>query len=302
MRALFITTKTNETTNHVRAWESVYGEAVHFTFDHEGIRNDWQFLEAAESVQPDVIFYIGANIGKGNPKTENLVALRKFAPTVLLCSDAADYPWHKALGAYRMHKCFSLQVSIDGARDAPVDLAVLTPVDSRPFDSIQPVRDIRCGFSGTVGRWNTRAETIMALEWLGGLTVRRRHEDGGYDDHVRFLKRCRMLMNISLTGTQQTNHIKGRVIEAGLAGCALLESEGSPIGDWFPKGCWFTFRDPPEAAAMIRDLSDAEIEKSARMLSDFIRSQYTAKHIYGSILEKIEKRRPSSIRSADYPQ
>lgn len=296
MRALFITTKTNETDNHVRAWESVYGPAAHITFDHLGIRNDWQFLEAAEREKPDIVFYIGANQAPGNPKPETLRALRKFAPTVLVCSDAADKPWHKVLGGYRFHNCFTLQVSIDGARSAPVDLATLTPVDSRPFDAIQPVRDIRFGFSGTVGRWNARSETILALEWFGGLKVRHRHSDGSYEDHVGFLKRCQILLNMSFTGTQHAHHIKGRVVEAGFAGCALLEFAGSPIGDWFPEGCWFPFRDPHEAAEIVRSLSDAEIERSAAALSSFVREHYTPNKIYGSILEKAGvPRRPSSI-------
>ena len=254
-------------------------------------------------MKPDVIFYIGANQAPGNPRSETLRALRKIAPTVLLCSDAADTPWHPVLRQYRKLECFDLLVALDGSRTQYVGMAVLTPVSPEMFSGVDEPRDIRCGFSGTVGRWNARSETINALEWFGDLTVRRRETVDGYDDHARFMRRCRMILNLSYTGSQLSHHIKGRVIEAGLSGCALLESAGSPIADWFPEGCWFTFRDPPEAAAMIRDLSDAEIEKAASALSGFVREHYMPKHIYGSILEKLGlPRRPSSIKSADYPQ
>ncbi|SRR5713226_1845302 len=287
MRALWITTNTNETTNHVKAWESAYGPTVHRTFDHMALRNDWMFLDWAREIRPSVVFYVGANLAPGNPRMDTLSELRSLAPTVLLCSDAADTPWHPVLRQYRKHNSFDLLVSLDGSRTPFVDMTILTPVAPEFFSGDGQSRDIRCGFSGTVGRWNTRAETINALEWFGGLTVRRRAPTDGYEDHAAFMRRCRMVLNTSLTGSGQAHHIKGRVLEAGWVGCALLESAGSPIGEWFPDDCYFTWRDAVDAAAIIKDTSDEEITRRATRLAEEVRSRFTPMQIYGEVLKRI---------------
>ena len=299
MRALFLTTKTSDCTNHVNAWESAFGKADHVTFNHEGIRNDHVLIEATRAVKPDIIFYIGAMKGLGNPRAETYQELRRVAPTVNFCSDAADTPWHPVLATYARLKCFDLQVSIDGAAEAPVDLTTLTPVDPRPFD-IEINKDIRFGFSGSVGRWNGRSEIVKSLEWFGGLTVRHRQSGDTYYDHARFMRRCRMILNISATGSGRRNHIKGRVPEAGWAGCALLESEGSPIGNWFPSDCYLTYRDPKEAADIVRDIDDATIDRYAKRLSEEVRTRFHPKVIYTEILKRALGSGRGAIRNVDF--
>ena len=286
MRACFITTKTNEVLGHVRAWEFVFGPAVHVEFNHEGIRNDHLLIEAAQAAKPDVIFYIGATNGSGNPRPETHQELRKIAPCINLCSDAADRPWHHVLNGYARLHCFDLQVAIDGAADAPVDFTTLTPVDLRPFQ-IGEKKDIRFGFSGSVGRWNGRSEIVKALEWFGGLTVRHRESGDTYPDHVRFLLRCRVLLNVSLTGSGQRHHIKGRVLEAAWANCVLLESEGSPIGNWFPSDCYLTYRNPMEAAAIAANLDEASIENLSRRLREEVEERFHPKIIYTEMLKRV---------------
>lgn len=285
MKALFITTRTVDCDNHVRAWNSFSKTpADHFTYNHMGIRADHSFIEAAERSRPDIIFYIGASKASGNPRIETLQALRKIAPSINICSDAADRPWHAVLAGLRTNKCFNLQVAIDGAQDVPgVGLSTLTPVDPKPFD-IEVERDIRCGFSGSVGRFNARSELVRALTWFAGLVFRERQGEGTYADHARFLKRCRMVLNVSYTGTGHAHHIKGRVIEAGWAGCALLEFSASPIADWFPSDCYVTYRDPVEAAEIMRDLDDATISRLARRLSEEVRSRFHPAMVYGEMV------------------
>jgi len=288
MKALFITTKTVDCANHVRAWNSFAPiPAAHVTLNPQGVRNDWQAVEAAQEIRPAVIFYIGACSGPGNPRYDALRSIRAVAPTVNIVSDAADRPWHGPLENYRRQNCFDLQVAIDGAHHAPVDLATLTPVDPAPFRDQGAPRDIRCGFSGTVGRWNTRSEIVNALEWFGGLTVRRREAADGYASHAKFLRRSRILLNTSWTGTGLAHHIKGRVIEAGWAGCALLESHKSPIGEWFAPGCYLTWKDARDAADVIANVSDEEIDLAAQALSLCVREQYSPARIYGGMLERL---------------
>lgn len=284
MKAVFLTTKTADCINHVSAWESVFGKAEQVTFNHEGIRNDHVLIDAAKAIKPDVIFYIGAMKGLGNPRPETYQELRLVAPMVNFCSDSADKPWHPVLATYARMRCFDLQVGIDGPFDAPVDLSTLTPVDPRPFD-IDVEKDIRFGFSGSVGKWNGRSEIVKSLEWFCGLNVLHR-EGTPYIDHARFLRRCQIVLNISLTGSGLKHHIKGRVLEAGWAGCALLESEGSPIGNWFPSDCYMIYRNPKEAADMVRDIDDATIDRYAKRLSEEVRTRYHPKMIYMEILKR----------------
>lgn len=297
MKAMFATTKTIDCVNHVNAWESVYGPSVVWTYEHNPLsagtfKNHWQVIEIAEQEQPDVIFYIGACDAPGNPSPDILRDLNKVAPLINLCSDAADGPWHKEMVKYAKHGCFSLQVGIDGNGDSCADFNTLTPVDARPFNVVA-TRDIRCGFSGTVGRWNPRSEIVNALMWFGGLTVRPRGES--YRSHIEFMGRCQMLLNVSNTGTGKRHHIKGRVLEAGYSGCCLLESEGSPIGDWFPDDCYFIYKDPLEAADLIANLSDSKISHAAKRLGEEVRSRYTARQIYSGILKAVDVDNPLSL-------
>ena len=299
MQALFITTSTTDCANHVAAWDSFAAvPAVHTMFELHQVRNCWKHLKVAEEVQPDIIFYIGASKAQGNPSPDTLRKLRNFAPTVLLCCDAMDYPWHPVLCGYRTKECFDLMVAIDGAKEisglGPI-YSTLTPVDPRPFDRrTERGRIIKCGFSGSVGRWNARSETILALKWFGNLTVRERAGEGTYNDHAAFMGRCQMLLNISHTGTQQSHHIKGRVIEAGWAGCALLENIESPIANWFPEHCWLPYRDPPHAAQIIAETPDEWIRTVADNLSSYVRSHYRPEQIYGGILEGVKNTRRSA--------
>ena len=283
MKAFFITTDTDDCQNHVDAWNSCYGYSVHHKFNIHQIRNDWQLLEIARKEEPDVIFYIGAVKGNAIPKIEVLKELRDIAPTINLCSDAADRPWHPVLEYYKKNACFDLQVSIDGALDSPVDYVTLTPVD---FTNFRPIKkSIKCGFSGTVGRWNTRSEIINALEWFSILKVRRR--GGSVRDHANFVSKCKILLNTSWTGTEYTHHIKGRVLEAGFANCALLEHVKSPISNWFTN-CWIPWRTAKDVNEIINDITDGEIQSIANKLTEQVKSKYSPKMIFDGILSHVD--------------
>ena len=284
MRVLFLTAPSNDCDNHVRAFRSL-APAEHIVMQSKGIGIDWKILQSVRDNKPDVVFYISANRGPYALKIQTLKEMREIAKTVNLCSDATDRPWHGVLAAYKKYECFDLQVSIDGGRPMAIGLSSLTPVDPTLYEGIGPDRTIRCGFSGGTG--GTRSEIISALSWFGNLTVRHRAAKNGYEDHVTFLRSCRMVLNTSWTGSGQAHHIKGRVLEAGWAGCALLEQAESPIAKWFPEDCYFTWGDAKEAAEIIKNASDDEINLRARRLAEEVRARYTPKSIYGEILKRI---------------
>lgn len=303
MKAFFLTTKTNDCTNHVEAWNSVSSEpAIHLTFEHRGggIRADGALLHRMREESPDVLFYIGAHDAPGNPKFATLRAMRDVAPFIHLCSDAADKPWWSMLMHYARGGCFTLQVALDGGSDeVPVPMyRTLTPVDARPF-ATEVGRDIRYGFSGSVGRGNIRSEMVRALEWFRKLNVRPRDIDvDSYEAHARFMRRCQIILNFSWTGSSRTHHIKGRVLEAGFAGCALLEHEDSPIGKWLPPNCYIPWRDVQHVGELVETLSDERIERSAFHLSQAVRAKYGAARIYGEILEQAGVGHPLSRPAA----
>ena len=283
MKALFVTTHTDDCLNHIRAWNLLGEPAEHYRFNYKGIRNDWKIIETAEKIQPEVIFYIGCNEAPGLPKPESFRALRKIAPVINLVSDAADKPWHSVLLRYKENKCFDLQVSIDGANHAPVDYATLTPVDFSSFVTVS--KDILCGFSGSVAKQSNRGALIAEMVDYGIVT---RHEKSDYRKYSIFLSRCRMIINTSFTGTGKAHHIKGRVLEAGWAGCALLEHADSPIGEWFPQDCYFSWRTTEEAENIIIDMDPSEVKRRAQRLSEEVRSKYTPKLIYQGMLDRVD--------------
>lgn len=293
MRALFVTTQTNDTHNLVDAWDSASEvPATRFQFHYQQFRVDPQILEAAREAKPEVIFYVGGCSGVGLPAAETFRQLRKIAPLVNLIPDAADPPWHKAIRIYRAEECFDLHVGIDGDKNSPVDHVTVTPVDWRAFSGPSPVRDIRCGFSGGVG--GKRGTLLQALG--SSCFIRLRSDD--YEDHVSFLKRCKIVFNTCLTGSGSFYHVKGRAIEAGWAGAALLEFQGSPTQDWFPKETYFKYRDPEDAKEIIATATDEKIAEKASRLSEAVRKTYHPGRIYGEILEKLNLDNPLSVETA----
>lgn len=284
--ALFLTTPTVDCENHVRAWNSMASvPAKHVTFRPDKIRNDLFLVDTARALQPDVIFYIGTCRSLGTPVPGTFRMLRDIAPAINLVSDAADAPWHPVLARYRDKEAFDLQVAIDGARgDIAVDHTTLTPVDAGAFHV--EGKGIRCGFAGSFGTKDRRGKLIGPLVESGDIT---RGPKGAYEDHARFLGRCAMTINTPFTGSGKGMHVKGRVLEAGWAKCALLEMKGSPARDWFPKAALIEYEDETDARELIRGLSDERIAEAAEVLSECVRQRYTAAHIYGEILDLVDR-------------
>jgi len=249
------------------------------------------------------------------PTIDTLLALREIAKSINLVCDGTDPPWHPYIREYERADCFDLQVTLDG-NSAPVDLVTITPVDPRSYNTSSS-RTIHCGFSGNATPYAARHTLMTRLELkqrfnplyglieaqkrdfiirkleLDNLIVSRRrtktsHDpvEGSYPEHVAFMLSCKILLNTSYSGSGTVHQVKGRVLEAGWARCALLESKGSPIADWMPDGSYFIYDDIPHAEELIRTLTDRQIDHSASLLAECVRSKYTAQQIYGEILEK----------------
>lgn len=307
MKALFITPSGHESDLIVSAWNSWNEPAMHRTFDVHGESDGESLLQIARDTTPDVIFYVGGNIGSGLPSHETFQALRTIAPSVHLCWDATDVPWHDTLRAYKKDECFNLQVAMDGGKNSPVDMATLTPVDPRPYKR-NCIRTIRCAFAGQnvtpildlVSTDVTLALTEKKLTVVApyqhprwyiltplvemGLVEYRKRRDGLYNDYADYIKGCQILLNISHTGTGKTHHVKLRIVEAGFAGCGLLEMRQAPTCNWVPEELLFLYTDIEEAAEIIKS---AKITEKAAAYSAYIRENYSPQKIYETILARL---------------
>lgn len=224
-------------------------------------------VDLAKSVNPDFILYIGAPgpyHGRPVPDPATLRAINAVAPMIHMCDDAADHPWWPILEEYDREKCFTVQVAIDGGGISPIKrfrngLTLLTPIDPRPFKP-EPW-DQRISFRMAVmvgGMGHGERGAVMnhliqrgLLEWHGGQSM-------PYEGLAEVMCRHKIALNHPMTGTGQRMHVKGRVIEAGFAGCCLLERAGSPTAQWFIPGInFFEYETPDDAERLINTLDDA---------------------------------------------
>ncbi len=131
-----------------------------------------------------------------------------------------------------------------------------------------------------------RDEVLWDLESAEDIiTVRRRTPISLYSEHAAFLLSCQMIINTSASGSGAVHQIKGRVLEAGWAGCALLESVGSPIADWLPENSYFLYSDVSHVKRLLESLTTEQITESAAVLSQYVRENYHPRQIYGEILD-----------------
>lgn len=300
MRAAWITTATNDVDNVVSAWDSWNEPSSKVTFDHMLPTDDAQIVRDVQALNPEIVFYIGSVSTIGMPAHDCLRALREIAPSIHICFDAVDEPWHPLLHEYRKRECFDLQVAIDGVRGTPVDLVTVAPVDPTLYELPDIERTIRCGCSGNIGLQpymknignppaigtDPRGKILAPLMNAGLIKFRQREITGSasYAAHVEFMKSCRMIINTSFSGSQVRHHLKQRVLESAFAGCALLESEGSPIASWWPEGSFFTYRDGADAKRLIETLPDDEIAASADLRRDYAQKYYRPRQVFGAML------------------
>jgi hypothetical protein len=305
MKALFITTQTDHEQHLVDTWTSTGEEAQRVQFELMAQRNhDEEIDKVARNTDFDIIFYSGGNAGPGLPTMSLFRKLRDRAPLVHLCWDSADEPWHARLDEYR--SAFTLQVGLDGVRSAPVDHVTLYPIDPRRFESsVTMARRYKCGFAGDLPSYedwietkkhrlthphfeNPRAALLYSMREPATVTIRRR-EQGGFSDYVEFLQSCYMALNTAHTGSGERLHMKMRHLEIPLAGCALIDTEGSPASEWFPEGSFFTYSSSADLEMIIRIAHDGEIEKKAAFLRNHVINRYSPAQIWGGILDRVRR-------------
>lgn len=306
MKGLFVTSATNETIKYGESFEYLGHEVRTAKYTNrigkpgQGTRGlgDAEILRQAHEYQPDLIVYIGSRWGD-LLSIAALHELRTIAPSIHICSDAADDPWWDLLEEYDREKAFDLQVAIDGHKAgwplAKTQLTCLTPFrpDQYPKVPLPHVdRDILWGFGGNPGGRKSIRKDVMDAMVARGLTVRLRDPAlGTHQAYIDFMCRCRFVVNFPHTGTQKYMHVKGRIVEAGVTGAVLLEQRGSPTGDWFLPGVdYLEYRDAKQAKAIVD--SYAKRPEDSQAIGERLRQRVLAEHgpdqFWSRILERIE--------------
>lgn len=230
----------------------------------------------AEQNKPDLIIYLGGCPPHPyGPDVDTLCRTNRVAPMVHICFDSADTPWWRWLEEYNKAGAFKLQVGIDGSFDSPIakfGMVALTPIDPNMFAvpkwDIWRERTYPCGFLGSpVGVIrSTLLRYLVTRGLLNGIDVNFVSEiyafknwkhEMPYEDVCKFYGKCKLVFNLAGTGSGTKVHVKGRFVEAGMAGAIPIEPEDSPAKDWFkPRIDYLPWSNIGEAAEYIVDISN----------------------------------------------
>lgn len=270
----------------------------------ERVSADADMLSEARKFSPDLMIYISAWEGLFVPKDETLGELNSIAPLVHFLCDGADPPWWPQLDRFEKNGIFTLTVNIDGSHRWPGGefgliknaLTLLTPIDPRPFSGAPYPpsfleRPYAVGYAGNPGNHPRRA--IIDAMTKAGFAIRYRDDQpGSYRDYVHFLRHCRAVVSVPFTGSGAARHVKGRVIEAGYAGCALLEWKNDATAAWFtPRLDYEEFETVEEAIDLAHFIAKTprRTEDLAEALSDRVLCDHTPAVFWKKVIERAGK-------------
>lgn len=298
MRVLALITYT-DCENKYRSLQSIGHEVFTQQYDNRPHENHRELVDTAKSWKPDFILFIGAveqYHGRPVPQPDVLRALNAVAPMIHMCDDAGDPPWWPMLEVYEREKCFTVQVSIDGASGTPIDhfengMVLLTPIDWRVF---QPKpwseKPIKTSMVGGIGH-NDRKATIEYLQGKGLIDFRQGPIGRSYDEMADVMGQSKVTFNFGVTGSGTSMHVKGRVVEAGFSGCALLEKSGSPTRNWFKPGEEFLeFDDATDAVRILETTSDHIWQEMALKLRNRVTVEHHPQTFWNKVLDKAFQR------------
>lgn len=294
MKVLSLVTATIDPDNNWGSLASLGHETVVQRYDDRPHARHRELIDFARHVAPDLIVYAGAPqpyYPAPVPTPDVLHDLNKVAPMVHLCGDASDHPWWPILEEYDREKCFTVQVAFDGG-PSPIQtfhngLTLLTPRDPRVF--VPEPWQQRAGDMVMVGGHGhgDRGAAISALMQRGVLT----HYPHGrpYEQLAQIYCHHKVVFNHPMTGSGQRKHVKGRVIEAGCAGCVLLDHKDSPTRLWFVPGLdYLAYETPEHAADLIERADDSALQAIASRFHSRVVQEHSPAMFWGKIIGKIK--------------
>lgn len=289
MKAVALPTSTLNCMSLWKSYQSLGHEVIAIVADDKNDAQQHELVEQVRAIAPDFIVFFGAvqeHYHRRMLTIDSLRALKSIAPLIHFCCDGGDLPWHAWLRRYAEAGCFSLQVNLDGC-EAPECMTTLTPFDNASFSPLPwEQRDIRFGMVCSSTGNGDRHSFIEAMRAHHGLQVSVTNMTWSYDDFARTMCRMKIVFNHGMRGTQQGQHVKGRVIEAGYSGSVLLDHVDSPTKKWLVPGVEYLAYNTVEDVGRFLQLPDDALQESARRLSERIYRDYSPPVLWDRILER----------------
>ena len=272
--------------------------------------SDDMLLDSLHGRSYDLIIYCGMPI-PNRPQREwaltdwTLCKLKVYARLVHLVLDGGLPGWESTLYHYDKLQCFDAQVNTDGCLDWPLAgrkccLSELIP-NRYPDMVTKPLveRSVDFGFSGgTGGPGHPRHEIIEELRRTAGLSFTHRphfpDKHPGvdavvdYSDYYERMATYKVALNVAhMPGAKQ---VKGRVLDAGAAGCCLLENRNSDARHWFvPQEDYLEYESTAGAANQVKWLLNnlTIAQQMANNLRDKVRKNHAPLVFWGKVLDLV---------------
>jgi hypothetical protein len=125
----------------------------------------------------------------------------------------------------------------DGAWGVSKALTLLTPIDVRAFEPLAmryEERPVAVGYAGNLGNagYGHRSMVAERLNRIVGFKLRARTQGNDYAHYADFLKHVRVNVDVPFSGSGAARQVKGRVVETGFAGAALLTWKNDAVRSW----------------------------------------------------------------------
>ena len=111
-----------------------------------------------------------------------------------------------------------------------------------------------------------------------------------YQKCADYISQCRIMPNFPATGSFERMHVKGRVVEVGLAGGLLLEQKGSPTPNFFTPGVdYLEWETTDQAREIVERLKDKPEETQAfgERFREKVMANHSAEKFWGRILDRL---------------
>lgn len=280
------------------------------------VSREAELLALVKAEKFDLILYISAWEGLFVPTNETLGQVKSMAPLVHLLFDGADPPWWAQLEEFERAGVFSLTVNIDGSHAWPGGkdwnvasylhgsnvpalkdaLTLLTPLDPRhfqgpPFPPPFLARPFPIAYAGNAGGWTRGGYVRQLQQELKRFHYRQRDDHPhSYKIYCDFLRHSRAVVSVPFTGSGAATHVKGRVLETGYAGAALLEYFDSPTKDWFTPGEDYEVYDDIGSLISVAEMlsrSPVRAEGFAKNLNRRVTTEHAPEIFWGKVFAQL---------------
>lgn len=209
----------------------------------------------------DYIIYEGPAEGKCRPTIETFKWLKERAKTICVVNDGGCKGWAPALQSYKESDAFHLVLNIDGCLEwpkRPQDITTYPLLDSSFFKPKEK-RDIFFGGIHSFSSPHRDKATKYILESCDFVMGNRSDKWGDYQKYADFLCNTTVTINFPESGLG-TPMVKFRVIEAGFAGCVLLEKK-NPITPLYliPNEDYIEYWEVEEIPGILESLTPEKI-------------------------------------------